>query len=165
MIRGSLLFVLSFPALLHPSSHRGKQVVHEARHRIVYSIVQYALNIVTTVYLVNSFSVNSCFVPFRRSTRPFLLPRLPFHSLLMSTVPAVAYSEGTALQREAASKFFPASTTIQFRPTSGGVSNFMSYLLLPDSDDKYVLRIYNNGWYIALIAILTRRTAYLSKLL
>jgi hypothetical protein len=61
------------------------------------------------------------------------------------TVPSVVHSsEGTSLQKEAASKFFPTSS-IQFRPTSGGVSNFMSYLTLPDSGDQYVLRIYNNG--------------------
>lgn len=53
-------------------------------------------------------------------------------------------ADGTDLQREAASRFFPDTADFKYTPTSGGVSNFMSYLTTPQ-EDKYLLRVYNNG--------------------
>lgn len=49
----------------------------------------------------------------------------------------------TPLQSEALSKFFKNEIK-EIKPTSGGVSNYMSYIT-DANDEKYVLRIYNNG--------------------
>jgi saccharopine dehydrogenase-like NADP-dependent oxidoreductase len=49
---------------------------------------------------------------------------------------------GNALQKEALAKFLPGPAT--FRPTTGGVSNFMSFVKTEAGED-YILRIYNNG--------------------
>jgi homoserine kinase type II len=51
------------------------------------------------------------------------------------------------LRKEALSKFLGENVAkeAKFSPCSGGVNNFMDYVLLP-SGNKYVLRIYNNGF-------------------
>ena len=54
-------------------------------------------------------------------------------------------TQDSGLAYEAISKFLPEGEKVAFRPTSGGVNNIVQYVDTP-SGDKYVLRIYNNGF-------------------
>lgn len=64
---------------------------------------------------------------------------------MKSMMSTTASEVGTPLQIEAVTKFIKNTNNIQFKSTTGGVSNFMSYVILPDLNENYVLRIYNNG--------------------
>ncbi|KAJ1391527.1 hypothetical protein B484DRAFT_408712 [Ochromonadaceae sp. CCMP2298] len=75
-----------------------------------------------------------------------LLPKATGSAARTSRIFSTASTEvdtGSALQKEALAKFLPHSEGCTFRPTTGGVSNFMSFVQTPSQE--YILRIYNNG--------------------
>lgn len=84
---------------------------------------------------------------FRSSSQIKIAPKRQFcfqafNPAEMTTTLSV--NDLNALKTEAMSHFATKSAEIQFSPTSGGVNNYMDYVVLP-SGQKYVLRIYNNG--------------------
>lgn len=51
----------------------------------------------------------------------------------------------TDLALEAVRAFYPDASSIKITPTQGGVNNVVQYLEIPQTGEKKILRIYNNG--------------------
>lgn len=76
-----------------------------------------------------------------RAARPSIM-RTP--RLSMAVVTDATTTE-EKFKVEALGKFLKASDGAQFKSTSGGVNNICDYTTMPNGE-KYVLRIYNNGF-------------------
>lgn len=71
--------------------------------------------------------------------------RFSIRKNLMSTATSIQNKDIGSLLKEAISKFLiDDPQTISFTPTSGGVNNIVSYVETK-KNEKYVLRVYNNG--------------------